>query len=191
PGRRADGEGTISKRADGRWEGRLSLGKGPDGRRLRHVVYGRTRNEVVDALRRARNRVAGGQPPTRSAGTGTEYLRWWIEHVLPGTVRETTAYQYRRTVEHTIIPAIGRHQLGKLAPAHVHAMVRDLQRSGHAPTARVARVILHRALALAEEWGYVQRNVASVVKAPRATTKTDDALDLDELKRLIAAAEGD
>jgi integrase len=192
PRRRADGEGTIAQRGDGRWEGRLSLGTAAEGRRLRHVVYGRTRNAVVDKLRRARNRVAEGQPPADSATTVAEYLRWWVEHVVPGTVRETTAYQYRRLIEHTIIPAIGAHKLGKLTPAHVHAMLRGIEQKGRGPSSRrVARVVLRRALALAHEWGYVQRNVAALVKAPPTTTKTDDALDVDGLKRIIAAAEGD
>lgn len=191
--RRADGEGTIYKRADGRWEGRLSLGKAPDGRRRRHVVYGRTRNDVVDALRRARNRVEDGEPPTDSSTTVADHLRWWADHVLPGTVRETTAYGYRRVIEHSIIPHIGARPLGKLAPAHVHDMLRDLEHAGNAPaTRRNARVVLRRALAHAERWGLVTRNVAALVDTPRGTAaKTDDALDLDGIRNLMAAAEGD
>jgi integrase len=191
--RRADGEGTIYHRADGRWEGRLSLGVGVDGRRHRHVEYGRTRNDVVDKLRRARNRVAEGQPPTDAGRTVADYLRWWAEHVLPGTVRETTAYGYRRIIEHTIVPRIGNRRLGKLAPAHVHDMLRDLERAGRGTsTRRNVRMVLRRALAHAERWGLVQRNVAALVDTPRGTTtKTDDALDLDGVKQLIAAAEAD
>jgi integrase len=190
--RRAAGEGTIVKRSDGRWEGKLSLGVDAAGRRHRPTFYGRTRVEVVDQLRRARNRVAEGTPPTDSTTTVAEFLRWWITHVVPGTVRDTTAYQYGRVIEHTIIPAIGTRQLGKLSPAHVHTMLRDLEAAGKGPsTRRVARIVLRRALALAQEWGLVQRNVATLVKAPPATTKTDDALDLGGVKQLITAAEGD
>src|SRR5436309_614965 len=105
--RRAAGEGTITHRADGRWEGRVSLGVGTDGRRRRHVVYGRTRNDVVDALRQVRNRVAEGAPPADEGRTVADYLRWWAEHVLPGTVRDTTAYCYRREIETHIVPHIG------------------------------------------------------------------------------------
>jgi integrase len=190
--RRADGEGTIYRRADGRWAGQLSLGAGRNGARQRHNVYGRTRNEVVDKMRRAKNRVAEGMPPADSSTTVADYLRWWADNVLPGTVRDTTCYQYRRVIEHTIIPAVGGHPLNKLAPTHVHGMLRHLEDTGRGNSSRrVARVVLRRALALAEEWGLVARNVASVVKAPRATTKTDDALDLDGIRKLIAAAEGD
>jgi integrase len=192
-GRRADGMGTISRRADGRWQGRIWLGIGADGRRQRHSVYGRTRYEVVDKLRRARNRIAEGRPPTDDATTVAEYLRWWAEHVLPGTVRDTTAYGYRRLIEHTIIPAIGHHRIGRLTPAHVHAMLRDLEERGLAPkTRRNTRAVLARALAHAERWELVTRNVAALVDTPRDVgPKTDDALDLDGVKQLITAAEGD
>jgi integrase len=71
-------------------------------------------------------------------------------------------------------------------------MLRDLEEAGKgASTRRVARIVLRRALALAQECGLVQRNVATLVKAPPASTKTDYALDLDGVKQLIAAAEGD
>ena len=44
-GRRGNSEGTITKRADGRWEARISL---PDGKRK--SFYGKTRQEVARRL---------------------------------------------------------------------------------------------------------------------------------------------
>jgi integrase len=192
-GRRARSEGTITKRADGQWEGRVSLGDGTDGRRRRHVVYGHTRSEVFDALRRACNRVAEGEPLADSASKVADYLRWWAEKVLPGTVPETTAYGYRRLIETDIIPHIGSRWLGKLTPAHVHDMLRDLERAGKAPaTRRNVHLVLRVALAHAERRGLVTRNVAAHVDTPRGTaSKTDDALDLEGMRKLIASAEGD
>ena len=167
------------------------VGVGPRRSRRRHSVYGRTRYEVVDKLRRARNRVRDGLPPTDAADTVAEYLRWWVEHVLPGTVRDTTAYGYRRIIETHLVPRIGHHRLGKLAPAHVHDMLRDLEREGAvAHTAQRARRAAP-SIAHAERWELVTRNVAALVDTPRGTTKTDDALDLDGVRRLIDAAKGD
>lgn len=50
--RRGHGEGTISKRKDGRWEARVDLGW-IDGRRVRRAFYGATRAEVAEKLRKA------------------------------------------------------------------------------------------------------------------------------------------
>lgn len=48
-GRRGNNEGMISKRADGRWEGRISL---EDGKRKSY--YGKTRQEVQRKLAEVR-----------------------------------------------------------------------------------------------------------------------------------------
>ncbi len=39
--RRANGEGSIRKRKDGRWEGRYTAGYGPDGKRIIKNVLGK------------------------------------------------------------------------------------------------------------------------------------------------------
>ena len=51
-GKRGHNEGTICKRDDGRWVGAVSLGYGPDGKRLRKTVTGRTRREVQEQVQR-------------------------------------------------------------------------------------------------------------------------------------------
>jgi hypothetical protein len=49
-GRRGHGEDTVYRDGD-RWRGAVSLGVGPDGRRLRRKVSGRTKAEVLQKLR--------------------------------------------------------------------------------------------------------------------------------------------
>ena len=45
--RRAQSEGMLRQRLDGRWEGRISLGW-RDGKRLRRSYYGGTQAEVIE-----------------------------------------------------------------------------------------------------------------------------------------------
>jgi len=47
--RRANGEGGVYKRKDGRWEGRVSLGDGS-----RKSLFGKTQREILDKLRALR-----------------------------------------------------------------------------------------------------------------------------------------
>ena len=50
PKRRANGEGNIRKRKDGRWEGRYTAGYDPEsGKRIIKNVLGKTQTEVVEA----------------------------------------------------------------------------------------------------------------------------------------------
>ena len=52
--RRANGEGSIRKRSDGRWEGRYTAGYDPEtGKRIVKSVLGKTQAEVKEKLRKA------------------------------------------------------------------------------------------------------------------------------------------
>jgi integrase len=46
---RANGEGSIYRRADGRWTAACYVLR-PDGTRVRRAVYGKTRKDVADQL---------------------------------------------------------------------------------------------------------------------------------------------
>ena len=49
--KRANGEGSIINRSDGRWEGRYSLGYDPEtGKQIRKSIYGKTQKEVHEKL---------------------------------------------------------------------------------------------------------------------------------------------
>ena len=54
PKRRANGEGNIRKRKDGRWEGRYTAGYDPEsGKRTIKNVLGKTQAEVKEKLKTA------------------------------------------------------------------------------------------------------------------------------------------
>ena len=54
PKRRANGEGNIRKRKDGRWEGRYTAGYDPEsGKRIIKNVLGKTQAEVKEKLKTA------------------------------------------------------------------------------------------------------------------------------------------
>ena len=59
--RRGKHEGTITKRADGRYHGRIQI------RNRRRDIYGKTRREVLDKIAAIRN--SGGVVATGSAVT--------------------------------------------------------------------------------------------------------------------------
>ena len=60
--KRANGEGNIRKRSDGRWEGRYTAGYHPDtGKRIIKNVLGRTQAEVKAKLKQAIGEPGRGQ----------------------------------------------------------------------------------------------------------------------------------
>lgn len=58
--KRANGEGNIRKRSDGRWEGRYTAGYDPaTGKRIIKNVLGKTQAEVQEKLKRAMEEIVG------------------------------------------------------------------------------------------------------------------------------------
>jgi len=62
----------------GRWRGVLSKGFGPDGRRRRYKVSGRTKQDVVDALKKKSEELDAGLSTSRSY-TVEAAARDWLE----------------------------------------------------------------------------------------------------------------
>jgi integrase len=189
------GHGTVSstKNEKGLWEGRVDLGVGADGRRIRKRVKAKTKDELarkMNALHAARD---GGTPTPDQATSTARWLTTWGAEVLPGTVADKTAESYRWVLAKYVTPHIGRVPLAKLGPEHVNRMMRALEAQGLSPRTRAyARAVLRRALRQALEWGKVTRNAAALVQAPKkAGTKLDDRLDADQADKILKAAKGD
>jgi integrase len=85
-GKRANGEGTVTKRKDGRWESRLSYLDPETGQRKRQAFYGRTAREVRDKLKGARDRIDDGRPPRDATTTVAAWLAHWRATTLAASV---------------------------------------------------------------------------------------------------------
>ena len=74
PKRRANGEGNIRKRKDGRWEGRYTVGHDPEtGKAIIKNVLGKTQAEVKEKLKKAIEENVGidyGRAKTYTVVTG-------------------------------------------------------------------------------------------------------------------------
>jgi hypothetical protein len=66
----------------GRWRGVLSKGFGPDGKRRRYKVSGRTKQDVIEALKKKTEELDAGLSTSRSY-TASRAAYDWLEHGLP------------------------------------------------------------------------------------------------------------
>lgn len=189
-GRRGHGEGSVFKRSDGLWVGRVERGRDATGRRVRQTLYARTKTELLVKLRRAQNEAAYGLPVVDQRQTVGQYLEWWSATILPGMVRPNSAANYRTSIRCHITPSIGTVRLAKLTPEHVETMMHQLADRGLKPaTVRYARAVLRRALGTAERHGQLVRNAATLAEGPRtAGARIDDAPNVDEVAKIIATA---
>lgn len=119
--RRGKGEGSIRKRADGRWEGVVTL---PSGKR--RSVYGKTRKECSERLDQLRQQV--GVIDLDVDQDVAEYLSEWLDGTVRRTCKQRTQKSYSDQCRLHIIPHIGHIKLKKLTVRHVNALVSTLEK---------------------------------------------------------------
>jgi integrase len=188
---RANGEGTVSERKDGRWEARYFVRE--DGQWRRRSLYGKTKAEASRKLREALRNRGQGVPTPRGSATVGDFLAAWLDGVEP-SLKLQSRRRYRQVVAQYLIPALGRRKLVDLSPEDLQAFYAERLAAGLSPaTVRLAHFVLHRALSRALRSGKVSRNVADpdMVDLPRLPRQEPAHLDADQARRAIAAAQGD
>ncbi len=183
-GRRGNNEGSIRKRKDGRWEGRISV----DGRQ--RSFYGKTRVEVSRKIREAQRKVDRGLPLADERISLGKYLEQWLETSVKPSVRPATYASYESHVRIHLGPAMGGVPLAKLQPQHVQKLMNaKLDEGLSANTVLRIRATLRRALNQAMKWGLIDRNVATLVDPPKAEKFRVEPITPDEATAIINAVD--
>jgi integrase len=191
--RRGRGEGSIHQRADGLWEGKVSLGYDGNGKRKRKTVYGPTKKEVQEEIRKLQNNADAGMLTESHRLRLSDYLlTTWLEGSARTTIRSNTYASYKGVIENHIKKHVGGVLLVKLSPAHVQSLYGSMEQAGASPRMRqLAHAVLHRALKMAVKWNLVPRNVCDAVDPPRVSKKEMKVYGPEEVRRFLEAAEGD
>lgn len=188
--RRGSGEGSIVKRADGRWMAQVDLGWA-GGKRQRKFLYGKTRQEVARKLAVAVKAHQDGMPMSDDRVTVEAFLRDWLNSAR-GTIRPKTWQTYEGYIRLHAIPTLGRLPLAKLEPRHLQRLYSDKLQAGLSPSSvHHLHAILHRALGRAARWGVVPRNVADLVDAPPLAHHEMRTLSPEESRLFLETAVGD
>jgi integrase len=190
--RRGHGEGSIHFKADKQlWCATVDLGR-TDGKRKRKYLYGKTRKEVAEQLKVALRDQQQGLPVAVERQTVAQYLTRWLEEVARPRLQPSTYVSYEQKVRLYLIPALGRHQLAKLDPQHVQAMMNALLARDLSPrTVQFTRAILRKALGQAVKWNLAARNVAALTEGPSVPRHEMRALAPEEARRFLDAVKGD
>ncbi|WP_165423558.1 tyrosine-type recombinase/integrase [Ktedonosporobacter rubrisoli] len=179
---RKNGEGTLFKRKDGRWQASFIPKNG-----RRKYVYGKTANEALERLRSAQKEDKEGTLATGPRQKLRDYLVQWLETThKPPLSRHSTYIQYRWAIRRHLAPALGHIQLQKLTPQHVQVFYAKLLQSNLKPSSiTVIHAVLHVALENAIKWKLVSYNVASIVTVPKRDRYEPCTLSDAEAQKLI------
>ncbi|MGK2966500.1 MAG: tyrosine-type recombinase/integrase [Tepidiformaceae bacterium] len=188
--RRGSNEGSVYRRADGRWAASVTLGYEGE-RRVRKSFYGRTRREVAEKLATALRDHQHGLPLPGDRVTVGAFVERWLAGA-EARLRPLTYRSYTSIAREHLIPDLGRIALVKLTPAEVQKYVGRKLAAGLSPyTVRNHHALLRRALADAVRWGEVQRNVATIQPGPRIIRTEVRPLSPDEARKFLDAVTGE
>ena len=199
--KRANGEGSIRKRADGRWEGRYTAGYHPEtGKRIIKNVLGKTQAECKAKLKKAIEESQALDVGRADEYTVAAWLRTWFELYAKPHIRPSTMNYYRNIEQH-IIPAIGDIPLNKLTTRDLQKLYNDLQSNGRLrkiqkkekpglsnSTVRGIHMMLHNAFERAVKERLILRNPTENCIAPKIQKFEMQILQPEHIKEYLNAA---
>ncbi len=191
--RRDAGSGTIRQRADGRWEGRYTVGYDPKtGKQLTHSIYGKTKREVRDKLNKTLTEIQEGayiEPTNMTVG---QWLDTWLKEYKVN-VRPETKASYEMHIRVHLKPDLGKIRLSKLTTHQIQLLYNKLinERGLSPKTVKNAHGALHAALEQAKINGYLRINPSEGVVLPRIEKEEIKAMDTEDVSAFLKAIKGD
>ena len=203
PKRRANGEGNIRKRKDGRWEGRYTVGHDPEtGKAIIKNVLGKTQAEVKEKLKKAIEENIGidyGRAKTYTVGT---WLEVWMENYARVKLRPSTFKTSQGFLKNHIKPQIGGIPLADLTSLDLQRFYKHLLDGGRvdrveakkkpkglAPkTVRNIHQMIGSAYNLAIEQHLVTKNPTQGCALPKVEHKEMKTLTADQLSAFFQEA---
>lgn len=199
--RRANGEGNIRKRSDGRWEGRYTAGYDPTtGKRIIKNVLGKTQAEVKAKLAKVLEEIKDLDIIRAEEYTVTTWLRTWYDLYAKPNIRLATADRYQLMIETYTIPRIGKIKLTKLTSRDLQKLYKDLMESGRvhvgknqspglsSTTVRSVHLMLHCAFERAVKERLISRNPTDDCIAPKIQKFERKTLHPEDMKAYLDAA---
>lgn len=186
--KRANGEGNIHKRKDGRYQISFPTGIYKDnGKREVIYKYAATQAKASEILQELRSDRAIGVH--QSGITTGAWIDTWIEKYKAPKLAPATLTSYRGNARLHLKPAIGKIPLRDLKMDQIQRALNNI--GGSYSTFLKNYNVIHGALEKAIELGMISKNPCKGVYFPKDDTKKMRVLSKEEQARLISALEGE
>jgi integrase len=173
----------------GRWRGAISLGSGPDGKRIRRKVSGTTKAAVADRLAQLHHDLEAGARPAPANHTVRQAAEDWLAHGLPG--RSAKTVRKNKDVLEPILAAVGTRRLKELTSADVDAALAHMAASYSTAAVAMGHLALKRVIRRAQARRYVTINPAEFAETPAGQPgRPSKSLTLQQSAALLKATQG-
>ena len=186
--KRANNEGSIRLRKDGRWEARYTAGYDANGKQIRRPIYARSREEVTRKLREVLRQLDRGEYADPSEITISSWLDTWFNVYGRPRWRDSTAAEHFRNIENNLKPNLGRYKLQKLRPDQIQAYINHQTEIGRAPASiRKQLEPLKAALKQAASNNLIIKDPSLHLSLPAMSAQEVEHLTIDEQRKLVEA----
>jgi len=202
--RRKRGDGGVSLRKDGRWEGRVVIGYDDKGLPVTKNVLAKTKPDCITKLKALRDSLQAPAPDQPKPGILlSDWLDLWYQTYKKSNLRPNTQMSYERRIYQHIIPALGNIQMDKLTTNDIQQFYAKLKQGGRLlrtelygeglsdQTVRGVHTTLHAALDKAVSEKLLFRNPADGCRLPSAKAREMQVLTPEEIQRLLIQAKED
>ena len=187
--------GSIRNRGRGTWGLTISLGRDPNGRRIRrYFTFKGTKRDAERELRRLLAEFEVAPMPVAERISLRDWFPRWIEEY--GTVRrwrQSTIDRYASIAREHLIPQLGDVLVDELSTRRVQRLQMALLREGMDPKGvQLVRTVLSGAINYAIAMGYARYNAVRDVKppsVPRREVKPPSAETVSAMLKLAEAEE--
>ena len=201
--RRANGEGSIRKRKDGRWEGRYTAGRDPvTGKVIYKNVLGRTQAEVKAKLKAAIETNTNLDIVKAEQYTVGQWMDVWFENCAKIKVRPSSHQTYRGYIDNHIKPSIGSVPLSKLSSLHLQQLYKKLLTGGRverteakkqpkglsAKTVRNINQVISSAMDFAKDQKLIAGNPTDGCALPKLEHREMKTLPVEQLTSFLREA---
>lgn len=202
--RRKQGEGTLRKRADGRWEARVVIGYDDKGNPITKNVTAMEKGKCLEKLEQLKEKcgvqLTGKVKAEMAFG---DWLDFWYQQYAKQTLRPTTQLGYENMIYNHIITDIGKIPLNKLTQNDLQQFYTRLKNGGRKVRTelygkglsdrmvRGCHAMCRKALEKAVADGIIRINPAIGCKLPPKKAKEMQVLTREEMQRFMAQAKAD
>ena len=188
--KRADGEGTVTRRSDGRWMARLTVGRDANGKVHRASVYGTTQADVVTKLQSLRQQRDVNAKSIFGKDTVAAYLQRWLANDVEVNTEDKTYQEYEAAVRLYITPFIGHLKLLKLDGEQLIAWQATLKRKKFTANMRHRSIkVLSVALNKAVKLRLIPFTPCKVLDKPKLSRKEVTPLEPEQCHALFNACQ--
>lgn len=125
--RREKGTGTIVQRESGTWSGRVSIGRGNDGKIKYKYFSGKTEAEVKKKVREYNK---SGCPQDAPQILFKDYLLSWLTNIKKISLRPSSYDRLEATALKQVIPRLGDFKISEITPEDISKMMSDIKDEG-------------------------------------------------------------